>query len=264
MGLGLGAVKEDWSMRQRPLAAVFGSTVAIGLLLAAPRLGHASPQPSLPDATLQISTSGPPIGTIEESFPFNPATQEFRADASGTIGNMAVTFAADGHPDPSIAYVLLVDSNAIGARELFLRFRIPIAPLPEIVAVSSTLDVELVDENGGGAALFLVDPDPIQRSVGLVESSPGVSVARFLRVPLGTEDILTPGTLQFSAGPLPGPPPVGGDEFSGLEVRTHFVISPGDRVKLTGTVTAVPEPAATALLSALLIAWSFFQRRRTA
>jgi hypothetical protein len=178
---------------------------------------------------------------------------------------MTVNFTADGNPDPSIFYELTVDSNAIGSRQLFLLFRIPTAPLSEIASVTATLRVDLDDENVDGATLLLVDPNPIQEAKGVVETVSGVPVAVSLGVPLGTENIAAPGTFDFSAGPVPGPDPSPfGDAFSAMEVRANFEISPGDRVTLTGAVTLVPEPAATALLPAVLIAWSLFKRRRTA
>lgn len=253
-------------MRQRLLAARAATAVALGLLaMGEAPAAWAAPQTSLPDATLTIVSPGPPAVEIRESFPFDAGAQEFVADASESAGELDIVFMAVGDPDPSISYELSVLSRASVSRTLSLVFRIPLAPVaPD--TVSAALDIDLVDENGGGASLTRVISGqtavPFQESVGLVGDD--VPIARFLNVPLGTEDVLAPGLVELSIGPRPAPSPEPfGSTFDALEVRSRFELSPGDRVTLTGTILLVPEPGIALGLAVLAGGLGLLRSRRT-
>lgn len=251
-------------MRKRPRGTRIAAAALIGLGLAWAGAAHAAPQASLPDAQLIIDAPGPPAGGLNQSFPFNSSTQEFVADASGPMGGLDITFSALGDPDPSISYQLTVQNQSAGARDFFLLFRIPIAPLAEVSSVSASLNGELVDRNGGSVFLRRVGVDPLQQANSVVETAQGVPIAVVLGVPLGTQEITSPGPFDLSAGPLPGPDPTAfGDAFSALEVRLHFGISAGDEATFSGTVVMVPEPARFASLAAGLAALAGLARRRS-
>lgn len=254
-------------MRRWALVARGVPAAVLAFAIAPSGAALAAPVGSLPDGRLTIATMGPPSESINQSIPFNAASQEFVASAAGTIDGLDVTFTGMGDPDPSLSYQLTIENSTAATRDVFLLFRIPIVSVSEPGTVTASLDVDLVNRNGGAIfARVVEDRNGIQESKGIVEASPGVPIAVDLGVPLATEDITTAGLSRFEDGPAapPDPDPFGAP-YSGLEIRSNLELSAGDAATLTGTVVmTVPEPGALAALGGPLVLLVALARRRAA